>query len=66
MRVVKFVCYGVVDIQERLGIDTIPIFIELEDAIFMRIQALFIRKTVLEFFDEQHFADCGCPLLFCV
>ena len=35
---------------------------ELEDAVIMRIQALFIRKTVLEFGDIQHFAGCGCIL----
>ena len=35
---------------------------ELEDAVIMRIQALFIRKTVLEFGDAQHFAGCGCSL----
>ena len=28
----------------------------------MRIQALFIRKTILEFGNAQHFAGCGCPL----
>ena len=35
---------------------------ELEDAVIMRIQALFIRKTVLEFGNAQHFAGCGCIL----
>ena len=35
---------------------------ELEDAVIMRIQALFIRKTVLEFGIAQHFAGCGCIL----
>ena len=28
----------------------------------MRIQALFIRKTVLKFGNAQHFAGCGCIL----
>ena len=35
---------------------------ELEDAVIMRIQALFIRITVLEFGNAQHFAGCGCSL----
>ena len=35
---------------------------ELEDAVIMRIQALFIRKTVLEFGNAQYFAGCGCSL----
>ena len=35
---------------------------ELEDAVIMRIQALFIRKTVLGFGDAQHFAGYGCIL----
>ena len=43
-------------------IPSMPIWNELEDAVIMRIQALFIRKTVLEFGDAQHFAGCGCIL----
>ena len=35
---------------------------ELEDAVIMRIQALFIRKTVLEFGNTAQLADCGCIL----